>query len=55
MDNVGNWGFGCVIGIVCCVLLLLVYSGTLELFDSQVVVISVIAIDVLCYIAHSVI
>ena len=55
MDIVGNWGFGCVIDIVWCVLLLLVYIGTLKLFGSHVVVAGVAAIDVLCSIARSVI
>ena len=56
MDNVGNWVFGCVIDIVYrAFLLLLVYSGTLEIFGLHVVVVGVIAIAVLCYTARSVI
>ena len=55
VDIVVNWVFGCVIDLVWRVLLLLVYSGTLEIVGSHVVVAGVAAIDVLCSIARSVI
>ena len=52
MDNWGTSGFGGVIDLVCCVLLL-VYSGTLELAGAHVVVVGVVAIYVLCCNARS--
>ena len=63
VDIVGNWGFGYVIDLVWRVLLLLllllllflVYSGTLKLVGSHVVVEGVAAIYVLSCIARSVI
>ena len=55
VDIVGNWGFGCVIDLAWRVLLLLVYSCTLKLSGLRVVVAGVAAIDVLCFIARSVI
>ena len=56
-DGVGNWGtwwFGCVIDLVCRVLLL-VYSGTLDHSGAHTVVVGVVAIDVLFCKARSVI
>ena len=55
VDIVGNWVFGCVIDLVCRVLLLLVYSGTLKIAVSNAVVASVAEIYVLCCIARYVI
>ena len=55
VENVGNWGFGCVIDLVCCAVLLLVYSSTLEIAGPPVVVVGIFAICVLCCIARSVI
>ena len=53
-DNWVTWGFGCVIYLVCCVLLLM-YSSTLKLAGAPVVVVGVVTIDVLCCNARSVI
>ena len=57
VDNVGNWGFGCVIDLcrVLLLLLLLVYSGTLDLSGLYVVVVGIVAIYFLWCIARSVI
>ena len=55
MDIVGNCFVVCVIDIVLRVLLLLVFIGTLNLVGSNVVVVGVTAIDVLWWIARSVI
>ena len=55
VDIVRNWVFGCVVDIVLLVLLLLVYSSTLELVGLHVVVECLATIDVLCSIARSVI
>ena len=52
-DNWVTWGFGGVIEIVCR-LLLLVYSGTLELAGASVVVVGADALSVLCCNARSV-
>ena len=45
------WGFGCVIDLVWCALLLMVYSVTLELVGSCAVVAGVAELVVLCCIA----
>ena len=45
VENVGNWVFGCVVDLICRVLLMLVYSGTLELAGLHVVVVGVVAVD----------
>ena len=55
VDKVVNCGFVCVIYPVFRMLLLLLYCITLELAGSHIVVVSVVAIYVLCCIAHSVI
>ena len=54
VDNGGNWRFGCVIDLVCRVLLL-TYSVTLELSGLHVVVVGVVAIDIFCCNARSII
>ena len=54
VDNLGTWGFGFVIDLVCCVLLL-VYSVTLKLAGAYVVVVGVVAIDIFCCNARSII
>ena len=55
VENVGNWVFGCVIDHVCRVLLLLVYSGTLDLDGLLVFVEGVVAIGVFCCTTRSVV
>ena len=55
MDIVGNCLVVCVIDIVWRVLLLLLFSGTLNIFGSNVFVVGVSAIYVLWWIARSVI
>ena len=47
VDNWGTRGFGGFIDLVCSVLLL-VYSGTLELAGAPIVVVGAVALDVLC-------
>ena len=54
VENGGDLGFGCVIDIVFCVLLL-AYIVTLELAGSHVVVVGVVEIGMLCCIACSII
>ena len=54
VDNWGTWGFGGVIDLICRVLLL-VYSGTLELAGAPVVVVGAVELDVLICNTHSVI
>ena len=55
VDSVGNCYVGCVIYLVWRVLLLLVFSVTLNLAGSNSVVVGVAEIDAFCWIAHSVI
>ena len=47
VDNWGAWGFGGIIYIFCCVLLM-VYSGTLELAGASVVVVGYVSLALLC-------
>ena len=55
VDIVDNCWVGCVIDIVWCKLLFLMFSGTLDISVSNVVVVGVAAIDVLWWIERSVI
>ena len=47
VDNFGTWGLGGIIDLVW-FLLLLVYSGTLELDGAPIVFVGVVALDILC-------